>query len=315
MINQRDHGGGVDAAQARYGGDRKQWIDLSTGINPHPYRVHEISPHSWQSLPDKGGQADLLNAARSFWSVPDHLEIVASNGASAIIAALPHLLNGTSVNIPKPTYNEYAAAFGNANWTISQNADVDVFVHPNNPDGHQWTKDDQKASTLVVDESFGDLDSPKSFLTTPGKAPNVTIKSFGKFWGLAGIRLGFAICLPEFARRLSEFMGPWPVSGPAIEIATKALTDDVWAKETRARLAADRMKLENLLKDNGFKIAGGTDLFCLAETPNATSVYEKLAACQILTRVFPYSDNWVRLGLPGTSIEWQRLEDALITCR
>ena len=130
-MKKRDHGGGLDAAVAAYGGVRGGWLDLSTGINPVPYPVGEVSAEAWSALPDQGAMDRLLAAARAFWNVPDGAEVVAANGASAIIAAMPHMWAGARVSIPAPTYNEHAAAFATNGWDITETGDVHVVVHPN----------------------------------------------------------------------------------------------------------------------------------------------------------------------------------------
>jgi len=111
MTQSRDHGGGIDHAITEFGGTRASWIDLSTGINPNPYPLPDISPDAWANLPDHLAISVLESAARQFWNVPDTLEVVAAGGASALIAAMPRALNGKTVHIPEPTYNEHRAAF------------------------------------------------------------------------------------------------------------------------------------------------------------------------------------------------------------
>ncbi len=134
--NTRDHGGGLDAAIARFGGDRADWIDLSTGINPTSYPLPAIPDRFWQALPDSGDQAALKSAARAFWSIPDTADIAAASGVSALIAALPRLAPAAQVGIAQPTYNEHAASFAAFGWAVqTDTAATNVYVHPNNPDG------------------------------------------------------------------------------------------------------------------------------------------------------------------------------------
>ncbi len=153
----RDHGGNLDAALAHWGGTRSDWIDLSTGINPQPYPVPPIDAAAWTALPDSAAQNGLVAAARAFWNVPDHLDILPANGASALIAALPAVLEGARVHIPAPTYNEHAAAFAAHGWDVSDEGhDAQVLVHPNNPDGRVWSPQDLDRGPTVIDESFAD---------------------------------------------------------------------------------------------------------------------------------------------------------------
>lgn len=308
MQQARDHGGGIDAALARWGGARGEWIDLSTGINPEPYPVGDVPGAAWTALPDAGAQARLIAAARAFWDVPEELEIVAAPGASAIIAALPGLWPVGRVDVPGPTYNEHEAAFRACGWEIGAGGEARVIVHPNNPDGRLWSAEELSAPRMVIDESFCDVTPGRSLVGEAG-AGRVVLKSFGKFWGLAGLRLGFAIGAPDEMARLRARLGPWAVSGPALEIGARALEDRAWAEATRKRLAADAARLDGLMAAHG-SLVGGTDLFRLYEVADAAAFQDRLGRAHILSRIFPYSDRWVRLGLPERE-GWARLEAAL----
>ncbi len=308
MTGRRDHGGGIDAAVARWGGTRAEWIDLSTGINPEAYPVGEVSDAAWTALPDHEAMERLIAAARVFWKVPQEVEIVAAQGASAIIAALPGLRPAGRVEIAGPTYNEHEAAFRAGGWEIGAGGEAKVIVHPNNPDGRWYGAADLSAPFIVVDESFADVAPERSLVGRAG-AGAVILKSFGKFWGLAGLRLGFAIGAPRDIAALRARLGPWAVSGPALEIGARALGDVTWAETTRARLAKDAARLDRLMLAHG-RLVGGTDLFRLYDVGDAQGFQARLAEAHIWSRVFPYSTSWVRLGLPPAR-GWARLEAAL----
>lgn len=309
----RDHGGGVDAAASQYGGERSGWIDLSTGINPRAYPLGAIAPQDWTALPDTAAMARLETAARQFWAVPEGAAILPAPGASALIARLPALAPAARVSIPAPTYNEHAAAFAAQGWQVLPDlaeAEARVLVHPNNPDGRFWQADTANAALTVIDESFCDLAPDRSLVALADRPGTVVLKSFGKFWGLAGLRLGFAIARPETISRLAALCGPWAVSGPALRIGAAALTNPAWAADTRARLARDRARLDALMEAAGAQTVGGTDLFGLYDVGRAAIWQDRLARAQIWSRLFPYSKSWLRLGLPDGA-GWQRLEDAL----
>lgn len=315
MTQSRDHGGGIDHAITEFGGTRASWIDLSTGINPNPYPLPDISPDAWANLPDHLAISVLESAARQFWNVPDTLEVVAAGGASALIAAMPRALNGKTVHIPEPTYNEHRAAFEACNWALTdKNPDAIVVINPNNPDGRFWeTADIPTAPQIIIDESFCDIAPERSLLSEIGsELTTIILKSFGKFWGLAGLRLGFALCPPHIATKLRDQLGPWAVSGPTCEIGTRALSDQTWAEQTRLSLKASAQRLDGLLSTK-FKIEGGTDLFRLISSNSAKETQDHLAKHHILTRIFPYSDTWVRFGLPGSEDHSERLQKALKT--
>lgn len=307
MNTARDHGGGLDAAVQRYGGAREDWLDLSTGINPVHYPVGPISSSAWAELPDRGAMDRLLAAARVFWNVPDEAEIVAANGASALIAAMPHVWRGTTVHIPGPTYNEHAAAFEANGWQVhrSKLGDLSVVVHPNNPDGRLWAAADVQ-SPAVIDESFCETCPDESHIERAGVEKVVILKSFGKFWGLAGLRLGFAICPRDLAQAFKDQIGPWAVAGPALEIGTRALQDAEWVRETRERLSQEAARLDRLTR---WPLVGGTDLFRTYHVVDAAAMQAKLAEHRVWSRIFPYSRNWIRLGLPHPD-RWAQVEAA-----
>ncbi len=312
----RDHGGGIDAAVSRFGGTRADWLDLSTGINPVPYPIGDIDPNAWAALPDTGALERLLSAARAFWQVPDTAQIVAAPGASALIAQIPALAGGDAY-IPTPTYNEHAAAFRARGRLVTQNATapIHVHVHPNNPDGRLWQGETGETLT-VLDESFCDTTPEHSQIARAAEPAVVILKSFGKFWGLAGLRLGFAIgrprtLTPDGAPGLADLLGPWAVSGPALEIGARALEDLAWAQATRTRLTQDAARLDALMTKAGASLVGGTTLFRTYEVPEAEAWQHRFAKAHVWTRIFPYSTRWIRLGLPGAESDWDRVERVL----
>jgi len=306
----RDHGGAIDAAIRQFGGARKDWLDLSTGINPHPYPVPEFRDHDWAALPDSGAFDALCDAARTFWGIPGDLSILAAPGASSLIARLPALWPSATVRIDTPTYNEHEAAFRAHGWNIgARHPAARVVVHPNNPTGELWDGTD-RAPVTIIDESFCDTCPDQSHVAATSD-DTIILKSFGKFWGLAGLRLGFAIGPGALLDRLTDLIGPWAVSGPALATGTTALRDHAWAQKTRARLSQDAQRLDEMARAAGLSCAGGSDLFRLYDTDDAHALQQKLASHAIWTRVFPYSERWIRLGLPGGARDWSRLEAAL----
>ena len=312
-----DHGGGVDAACARWGGARGDWLDLSTGINPVPYPLPAFAPGDWAALPEAAATAALEAAARGFWGVPDGAAVLAAPGASALIAGIPALVPPGRAAIPAPTYNEHGRAFRAAGWQVgpSGGAEARVIVHPNNPDGRVWTVETALAglapsAMLVIDESFCDVMPERSLVHLASRPNTVVLKSFGKFWGLAGLRLGFAIGDPAVIARLADLLGPWQVSGPALRIGAAALADPQWADITRARLVQDAGRLDQLVTAKGADLLGGTSLFRLYRVDDAAAWQDRLAQGHVWSRIFPYAGDWLRLGLPAPD-RWAQVEAAL----
>jgi len=311
MTQKRDHGGGIDAAIAHYGGTRESWLDLSTGINPNAYPMPKLPHDAWTALPDQAAFTRLYDLARRFLNVPEEAAIIGATGASAIIAALPRVIPTGAVSIPGPTYNEHGAAFAAAGWTLGQDpSHAIVAVHPNNPDGRIWQADDLTSPFVIIDESFCDVMPEASLIHLSKRPGTVVLKSFGKFWGLAGLRLGFAIGDPDIIHKLTDILGPWQISGPALAIGAKAFADPQWASETRACLTGDTARLDRLVTATGAKLVGGTTLFRLYDVGDAAAMQDRLARHHIWSRTFPYADNWLRLGLPASD-RWDQLEAAL----
>ncbi|WP_299025407.1 threonine-phosphate decarboxylase CobD [uncultured Sulfitobacter sp.] len=312
----QEHGGGIDAAARRFGGARRDWIDLSTGINPVAYPIGQLAQDAWTALPDHAAQTALLDAARDFWQVPEGAAILATPGASAPIAMIPRLRRAGRVHIAAPTYNEHAAAFSAAGWHVAdstpetQIADAQVIVHPNNPDGRIFSAQDLNAPLRVVDESFCDVMPDASLIAQAGRTDTLILKSFGKFWGLAGLRLGFVIGAPALIEELAQMLGPWPVSGPALTIGTAALNDLHWAHNTRQRLTDDAARLDAAMKQAGAKTVGGTSLFRLYDVPDAAGWQTRLARHHVWSRTFSYNPRWLRLGLPAPDA-WGRIGSAI----
>ena len=314
--DKRDHGGNLDAARQAWGGERQDWIDLSTGINPIPYPVPHLNAELWTALPDETALANLIAAGKRFWNVPNNQSLIAAPGASALIAALPGLREAGRVAIDSPTYNEHAGSFLAHGWDVvssEDSAEARVIVHPNNPDGKIFQGDAlDRYQFVIIDESFADP-NPELTLSALAHHPGVIIlKSFGKFWGLAGLRLGFAIGHPDTIEAIRARLGPWSVSGPALDIGTRALLDSAWAKKTRQRLITDANRLDRLVLQSGHThLVGGSPLFRLYETSNAEAAQNAFANKKIWTRRFPYSDTWLRLGLPGSADAWERVAEAV----
>ncbi|MCB2055349.1 MAG: threonine-phosphate decarboxylase [Geminicoccaceae bacterium] len=309
------HGGDLAGAGLRFGEPAGGWIDLSTGINPYAYPVGALGASVWSRLPHP---QELEAAARSAYGVPEGAEIVAAAGTSAIIRQLPRLFACGRVGILGPTYAEHARAFaaeGHAVFHVSSleqagGIDLLVVVNPNNPDGRRIAPEALAAcpATTIIDESFVDATPELSCVDQAESPKRVVLRSFGKFFGLAGLRLGFAVLAAGPASRLRALLGPWPASGPAIEIGTRALGDRRWIEATRVRLARDARRLDELLTSSGLEVVGGTDLFRLVEIADAASLQAHLARSGIWTRIFDYSATWLRIGLPGDGEQWRRLE-------
>ena len=324
-----EHGGAIDAAVARYGIPKGRWLDLSTGINPNPYPLPDVPAETWTRLPDEALDASLRQAAASRYGAADPACVVAAPGSQALIQWLPRLRAPSRVAVLGPTYREHAASWSAAGHRVAEIAaseppegdvDVVVAVNPNNPDGRVIEPArllalldalQREGGLLVVDEAFADAVPDVSLAPRAGRRGLVVLRSFGKFHGLAGLRLGFALASPDMAGHLGQALGPWAVGGLAAAIGAAALADASWAEKTQARLAADAGRLDDLLRGSGLTVAGGTPLFRLAIDEAAQGLFEHLARSGILVRRFSREATWLRFGIPGGTLEFDRLGAAL----
>ena len=321
------HGGDLNLAAARFGQPADGWLDLSTGINPFAYPVPPLPPVVWQHLPDSGDDLTLREVAAASYGLSDPDQIAAAPGTQAVLQLLPRLRPFSQVAVIGPTYAEHARSWGNAGHNViaaetldrTSDADVVVLCQPNNPDGRRFDPArvlelaehlGHRGGLVVVDEAFVDC-TPELSLAPYVRPGLLVLRSFGKFFGLAGLRLGFALAEPQLARLIRQSLGPWAVSGAAMAIGAMALADQEWIAATRRRLPQEMAALNAVLGRAGLSIAGGTALFTLVNASRAWALYEFLGQRGILARPFAMAPRWLRFGLPAGDEERHRLATAL----
>ncbi len=322
------HGGDISAADARFGVPKEGWLDLSTGINPFAYPdVTQRAEAVWR-LPTAGDGAAFEDAARAYYLVPANAALVAVPGTQAALQILPLLRPKCAVAILGPTYSEHGKTWRMAGHDVQEvssfealeDGEVSVLVNPNNPDGMRYDprlvmelaeRVGARGGWLIVDEAFADTEEGLSGIPQAGQDGPIILRSMGKFFGLAGLRLGCVICASAVAGKIRDRLGPWSVGGGALEIGTRALSDAAWISDNRLRLSQTGGELETLLADAGLGVIGGTDLFKLVETTCAGEVYEALGCQGILVRAFAERPGWLRFGLPGQAENVTRLKSVL----
>ena len=324
-----EHGGRLREAAAHYEIPLADWLDLSTGINPQGWPVPPLPASVWQRLPETDD--GLEAAAASYYGNANLLPVA---GSQAAIQWLPALLPRAAVACIAPLYAEHPQAWQHAGHKVRylQNATLPralaattpyvLLCNPNNPTADCHPRDvvidaarqlKKRGGWLIVDEAFVDASPEQSVTPLAGteEAPNlIVLRSLGKFFGLAGVRVGFVFAAPDLLARLREAIGPWAISGPSREAARLALADSTWQAATRPRLQAAGERLRQLLAPLGEVKA--TALFATLSTPHAGELHEYLARHAILTRRFD-QQAMLRLGLPGDETAWQRLAHALNT--
>ena len=323
-----EHGGDIAAAWRLFPDAPQPFIDLSTGINPDPYPLPPLDAKVFARLPDSAAQLRLSTIAAQTYGAPSAAHVVCAPGTQILLPLVAALVPAGRAVILGPTYSEHARAAAQAGHAIFDARDMDelhranlaIVVNPNNPDGRIIAKEEllalrdalsARGGLLLVDEAFMDVGPPGASLAGyVDRGHLVVLRSFGKFFGLAGLRLGFALAAPELAANLNRTLGPWAVSGPAIAIAEQALADIVWIETTRARLQRAAEKLDQVLIEAGVEVIGGTPLFRLVRTRRADEIFQHLGSNGIIVRPFREQPTWLRFGIPHES-GWDRLRLAL----
>jgi cobalamin biosynthetic protein CobC len=332
------HGGNLGEAAERYGIPRETWVDLSTGINPHGYPVPPIDPQAWIRLPDDHDDLEAIAAAHY-----DASSALAVAGTQAAIRMLPAVLPKGRVGIGLLTYGEYAPAFERAGFPVdrfvtAQFADASdaaafvlrpdqalpadlkhlVLVNPNNPGAErfapqqvmQWYEElAARGGTLIVDEAFVEAMPELSVSSFAGREGLIVLRSIGKFYGLAGARVGFVLAGPRIEQAMRFLRGPWSVSGPARAVVRAALLDVDWQARARASLNASGARLSELLA-RFHSTVWHTPLFSWVRDERAGQWQDGLARHGVWVRRFDAIPG-IRLGLPADEAAWSRLEAAL----
>ncbi|MFM0232557.1 threonine-phosphate decarboxylase CobD [Paraburkholderia sediminicola] len=320
------HGGNLHEAAERYGIPYAQWLDLSTGINPHGYPVPPVPADAWRRLPDDGD--GFAACAARYYGAPDAAHVLPVAGSQAAIRALPSLLPRAQVGIAPLTYSEYAPAFERAghevvpldvSWDTLPDALIHVVVvNPNNPTAahlsagkllHWHAQLTARGGTLLIDEAFADTMPSASLAASTHRDGLIVLRSPGKFFGLAGVRAGFVLGAPALLDALRLRLGAWTVSGPARHAVKAAFEDVAWQQQMRTRLDTESARLVSLLQAHGLA-THSTPLFAWTDDARAAALHEALARRGVWTRLFTATGS-VRFGLPASDTEWARFEESL----
>ncbi|WP_144578358.1 threonine-phosphate decarboxylase CobD [Agrobacterium sp. DE0009] len=329
------HGGNLGKARLMFPEAPEPWIDLSTGINPHSYPHSPLPASAFARLPEPDVAENLKRIAADHFGARSPEHVALSPGTQMLMPLLAQIAitrGAKRAAVLSPAYAEHARTAQMAGVAVSEVKhmeelsahDYAVVINPNNPDGRIIDREallklaetmGRKGGLLVVDEAFIETGCGESLADAAGRTALVVLRSFGKFYGMAGVRLGFAIAHPDIASELEARLGPWAVSGPALHIATEALADEKWRSAMRLTLADDTRRLKRILEKTAVEIAGGTSLFTLVRSPFTPDLFNHLGRRGILVRIFDERPDDMRFGLPGSEAEWQRLEEALLAFR
>jgi len=320
-----EHGGRLRKAAEQYGIAEDAWLDLSSGLAPWPFPLPPIAQRAWARLPETDD--GLEQAAREYYGASEVLSVA---GSQAAIQLLPRLRRAGKVGVLSPCYAEHAEAWRRSGYRVREvleqevdffidSLDVLVVVNPNNPTGLSLTPERlldwharlaQRGGWLVVDEAFMDNTPHLSLARHAHQVGLIVLRSFGKFFGLAGVRLGFVLAERRLLKLLAEQVGPWAVSGPTRVVGQACLRDTQGHARQRLRSEAASERLVEVLERHGLKPQGGCALFQWLISAEAESLYHFMARRGILLRLFTHNSS-LRFGLPAEEADWDRLEQAL----
>lgn len=328
-----EHGGNLQEAARCFARPVSDWLDLSTGINPRFYPVPALSNNAWHRLPEK--MSALTDAAQVFYAAPAMLAVA---GTQAAIQTLPRLrlqnMGIARVVVAAPSYAEHAYQWRQHGHQVQEctydllqsmvaTADVLVVCNPNNPTGEcvaaktllRWAEQmAERGGWLIVDEAFADTTDGLSVAHASAQPGLIVLRSVGKFFGLAGLRVGFVAAHSNLLTQLENMLGPWSISGPAQEIACAALRDIAWQTQTRQHLQDQGARLQSLLSTHGIA-STGTALFqwCsdAALQGQTVQLWQHLAEQGLWVRLFREAARGLRFGLPPDEAGWQKLTVAL----
>lgn len=331
------HGGNLLAVADKYGSDPAEWIDLSTGVSPFTYPVKDLPLTAWNHLPQEND--GLEQAATSYYNAPTEPVVVA--GSQAAIMALPEVITeklgrcGT-VALPSIGYKEHQHAWVNYRkdgccWQVEfydglpskeqvATCDVILVINPNNPTGKLSRKDEltalyfelaKRKATLIIDEAFIDCTPNESMLNVNKVMGDlVVLRSVGKFFGLAGARVGFVFAEQAIKDSISNSIGPWTVTGPSRWVVKQALSDSTWQNSARALIRLNAIRLNSLIAELLTARTSGTNLFTTVYLDDAISCHDFLCREKVLTRLCD-EKNALRFGLPVGEKQWEHLAVAL----
>ncbi len=325
MFHSHQHGGQLRSASETYGIALHDWLDLSTGISPYVYPLPAVPERCWQRLPEQG---DELEQAAAAYYGSEYL--LAVSGSQEAIQRLPRIYQASRVGIVSPAYHSHYQAWKAAGHQVVElpsstvgealaMIDILIVVNPANPSAERisverllnWHRHLEKnQGSLIVDEAFMDVTPDQSLIQKLPKKGLLVLRSIGKFFGLAGIRLGFVWADPETLQALGALQDDWSVSHPARWAGSLALADTAWQQAQRQRLVQSAKRLYQLLNHYYPCNPQWAELFCYCALPGAVKEHQRLAGCGIFSRLFTQPEA-LRFGLPKREDEWLKLKQAL----
>ncbi|WP_339669078.1 threonine-phosphate decarboxylase [Dasania marina] len=314
-----EHGGNLLQARQQYPDAQQPWLDLSTGISPWSWPVTDLPQACWQRLPEYSDS--FSRVVSNYYGVQGLVPVAGSQQA---IELLPQLLPPSTVAMPLwgyaehrqawqkaghqlLTYNSYAHLLG-----LLDQVEHVLVINPNNPTGELWDNtalqrlQQKVAGYLIIDEAFIDSCSQTSMLQHVEQGSLIVLRSMGKFFGLAGMRVGFVYLPIELKARFEQRLLLWGLTAPSLYIAEQALSDSAWQIQQQQRIHNMQQAMQQLLATRlpDFTIKPGP-LFISVAGPyeKLRSIKQQFAQQGIWLRIFapqqPDGDGLLRFGLPA----------------
>ncbi len=353
------HGGNLGDAIGQYNIAREQWLDLSTGVSPWAWPIPKLAEHVWTDLPPSTNEL-LISASNYYRCEREH--IIASPGSQLIARLIPQQIETSNVAIPVLGYQEHRHSWELAGHTIhfyqstselntlidSKKVEHAVVINPNNPTGELITAVNidriakKLSGLLIVDEAFMDIHEYNQIQTNESNESDTTpdstiesaiahphdnqivLRSVGKFFGLAGLRVGFAVGKHPIIKTLEAILEPWSLNHASQLIATKMLNDTVWQQSQALKIKSESKHFENIIRGfshitlNNFHISnGGLFITLFANKKSLQQTHRLLAEYGIWTRLHNPDDQqaWLRFSLTQQPMKCQAVLEKIINVK
>ncbi|MDT3428929.1 threonine-phosphate decarboxylase [Paenibacillus forsythiae] len=313
MLERNGHGGDLATAEELFGVPVRQMLDFSANINPMgpPPGLKDILLAEWEGLvhyPDPESR-ELRSAISQKYNI-DPSSILVGNGAAEVIDLIVRGFKPGKVAVVDPAFREYAEASLKAGAEMlpvpasaedafaipveallaaCEEADLLFVGQPNNPTG-QWLDREAVArladtaathqTVVVLDEAFIDFFEDESELSFIREAANsrhvIVIRSMTKFYGIPGLRLGYAVAHPDNISFLRRLQVPWSVNYLAQKAGVFALNQTGYEERTKQLVALERSWLTEELRSIGCQPFPGKANFMLVRTSRSGPAAEEL---------------------------------------
>jgi len=264
------------------------------GVNPALERaLARMRPQDLTEYPPLTSNA-LRNAiAQKLNVLPD--QVVTGNGSNDLIDVIcrTFLQPGERVAYHPPTFGmvplfvrmnhgvPLPVPLAKEDWSLDPDAllaaeaKLTFVVRPNNPTGNAFPRRDverildRAQGIVVLDEAYVEFLGGESFVKEVREARDnvIVLRTFSKAYGMAGLRVGYAVAPLPLAQELNKVRGPYRLDGLAETAATMALQDDRFLQETLTGVRLERPNLKRMLEDRGFNVFRSDANFLLAQPP------------------------------------------------